>query len=455
MIARNNFLAMWEESVFETDFAQVQVLMRQCFLCNSPESVQFAFSLKNSSFERKSPQMRHALEPLLGDGLFISDGETWRKRRRIVAPIVHISRLATYAPHMVEAATEFRDRWAGQEGSTIDVLSECAELTAEVICRALFGRQLGHDYAHQIVEGFSKYQADIDQIDLISLLGLPDWVPRRRSASLRTSVKRMHAVLDDVIASCRARSSANEQSVIGRLLDAKDEETGEPLSHEALRNEVAVIFMAGHETTANSLAWTWYLLSQAPDVKAKFHAELDSVLGGRAPSLQDVPKLAYTRAIFEEALRLYPPVPLLPREALKEERFQGTKIPKGSLMFVVPWLLHRHKKLWDQPDHFIPERFLGEQADKISKFQYVPFSIGPRICAGMAFGMTEAILCLATFGQRLQLRLQPGTDVQPVCRLTLRPRNGLPMVVQARSDIDHVAVSPVSVETKLCPVHYA
>ncbi len=454
MIGRRNFLAMWEEAAFETDFAPARILMRPCFLCNSPESVQFAFSLKNASFERKSPQMRHALEPLLGDGLFVSDGETWRKRRRIVSPIVHISRLAAYAPHMVEAATEFRDRWSAQAGSAIDVLSECAELTAEVLSRALFGRQLGSHYAHQIVEGFSEYQSEIDQIDLMSLLGLPDWMPRRRSAALRKSVQRMHAVLDDVIASCRARAGSEEGSVIGRLLDAKDEETGAPLSHEALRSEVAVIFMAGHETTANSLAWTWYLLSQAPDVEAKFHAELDAVLGGRAPSLQDVPNLVYTRAIFEEALRLYPPVPILPREALKEEVFQGTRIPKGSLVFVVPWLLHRHKNLWDRPDHFIPERFLGEKADRISKFQYVPFSIGPRICAGMAFGMTEAILCLAALGQKLQLRLQPGADVQPVCRLTLRPGDGLPMIVQVRSNIDHAAVPPVAVAAQACPVDH-
>jgi cytochrome P450 len=460
MIGRRNFLAMWEESVFETDFAETRILMRPCFVCNSPDSVQFAFSLKNSSFERKSPQMRHALEPLLGDGLFVSDGDTWRARRRIVAPIVHIARLAAYAPHMVESATEFRDRWAQQDGTAIDVLSECAELTAEVLCRTLFGRQLGKHYARQIVDGFSQYQREIDQIDLMAMLGLPDWIPRYRNSALRTSVKRMHAVLDEIIASCRASAGQGEQSVIARLLDAKDEETGERLSHEAIGNEVAVIFMAGHETTANSLAWTWYLLSQAPDVEAKFHAELDTVLGGRLPGLDDVGNLAYTRAVFEEALRLYPPVPLLPREALQDETYRETKIPKGSLIFVVPWILHRHKHLWDRPDHFIPERFLGENAARISKFQYVPFSIGPRICAGMAFGLTEAILCLATIGQSLRLQLEPGTDVQPVCRLTLRPGDDLPMIVSRRFGADRSAAPPALPEAAAaanggCPFHHA
>ncbi|MGH7880899.1 MAG: cytochrome P450, partial [Candidatus Binataceae bacterium] len=365
-------------------------------LCNSPDSVQFAFSQQNASFERKAPQMRYALEPLLGDGLFISDGETWRKRRRMVAPIVHVSRLAKFAPIMVEAAQEVRDRWAASEGATVDMLVESATLTAEVICRTLFGRKLGRDYARQIVDGFSEYQRVIGQTDLLSLLGLPDWVPRWYSPSIYRSVKSIQRVLNTVIQSYRTQSHADDSSVISQLLDARDEETGKPLDPVALRNEIAVLFMAGHETTANSLTWVWYMLSQAPDVEAKLHAELDSVLGGRLPTLADVPKLVYTRAIFDEALRLYPPVPILPREAVREQSFRGVRIPKGSLVFVVPWLLHLHKRLWDRPDHFIPERFLPENSGSISKFAYIPFSIGPRICAGMSFGLTEAILCLAT-----------------------------------------------------------
>jgi cytochrome P450 len=155
MLARRNFLAMWEEENFERKFSAAPIFMRRAFLCNSPDSIQFVFSQKHASFERKAPQMRYALEPLLGDGLFISDGETWRKRRRIITPIVHVSRLEKFAPIMVEAAQELRERWARSEGSTVDVLVESATLTAEVICRTLFGRKLGHDYAHQIVNAFS------------------------------------------------------------------------------------------------------------------------------------------------------------------------------------------------------------------------------------------------------------------------------------------------------------
>jgi cytochrome P450 len=248
--------------------------------------------------------MRHSLEPLLGDGLFVSDGDTWRKRRRMVAPIVHVSQLSRFAPVMVEAADEVRARWAKSDGVMIDALSESAWLTAEVICRSLFGRKLGHDYAKQIVDGFSEYQRLIGQIDLISLLGLPDWVPRWHRPALRRAMRRIHDVLDNVIESYRSKKDTDEDSVIQRLLDARDPDTGAPLDIKAIRNEIAVLFMAGHETTANSMAWTWLLLSQAPDAEARLHHELDTVLGGRLPTLADVPNLPYTRAVFEEAMRL-------------------------------------------------------------------------------------------------------------------------------------------------------
>src|SRR3954454_11092436 len=287
LIARRDFLEMWEDEAFDLEFSHSRMFLRQTFLCNSPESVQFAFSQKNASFQRKSPQMRFALAPLLGDGLFVSDGATWKTRRRIVAPIVHISRVPDFAPVMVEAAIETRERWGATQGSSIDVLAESAKLTAEIICRTLFGRKLGEDYAAQIVRGFSNYQRAIGQIDLISFFGLPDWFPRWQSRLVHDNVDQIHAVLDEVVASARARAGNGEPSVINHMFEARDA-NGAPLGHEALRNEIAVLFMAGHETTANTLAWTWYLLSQAPEVEAKLHAELDSVLGDRVPGFADV-----------------------------------------------------------------------------------------------------------------------------------------------------------------------
>ncbi len=427
--SRRNLLTMFDERAFEQSLMSVQVLSRKVFICNSPDTVRHAFVTANAGFERKSPQMRNALKPLLGDGLFISDGETWRTRRRIVAPIVHGSRMPDFAPLMVEAAVETRDRWAGLD--RIDALTEMGHLTAEIICRTIFGGTLGRAGAHEIVDGFADYQRVIGQLDFFSLMGLPEWFPRLHAPAIRKSVKRISSTLDGIIAAYRARPSAGEASVIGMLLDATDE-TGAKLPIEAMRNEAAVIFMAGHETTANCLAWTWYLLSQAPEVEAKLHGELDAVLGGRAPTPGDLPQLVYTKAVIEEVLRLYPPVPLLVREAGREERLRRRVVPAGSLVMVIPWLLHRHRGLWDQPDAFIPERFLPG-APPVDKYVYVPFSIGPRVCAGLTFGLTEAILCLATLAQSFRLSLEPGAVIEPVCRLTLRPGHGVPMRLHRRT----------------------
>lgn len=431
--ARRNFLAIWHEKSFEYQFFSTRVLARRLVVCNSPDTVAAAFIAHHDSFERKTPQQRHALAPLLGDSLFISDGELWRQRRRIVAPIVHASRLPLFAPIMVEAAAETAGRWTRlAPGSEIDALREMATLTAEIICRTVFGRRLGAEHAHLVAASFSTYQRLVGRLDLLSLLGLPDWLPRPHSPAIGRAAARIHRVLEDLIAGCRARAADGEASMINLLLEARDEETGARLDARAVRNEAAVLFMAGHETTASSLAWVWYLLSQAPQVEERLHRELDAVLGGRLPTLDDVPRLLYTRAVFEETIRLYPPVPMLGREALREEKIRNRPVPRGALLMVVPWLLHRHRKFWDRPDHFAPERFLPEQAALRPRHLYIPFSTGPRICAGAAFGLTEAILCLATLAQRVRLSLPPGATVAPVCRLTLRPGDRLPMRVDRR-----------------------
>jgi len=432
--SRKNLIGMWADAAFDYDFVSARIFNQRFFVCNTPETVQYAFNTRHAAFERKSPTMRHMLQPLIDDGLFISDGETWRKRRRVVAPIIHVSNTSAFAPVMTETAREWADRWDERpDGSGIDAMAEMAELTAEIICRAIFGQRLGHGRAHEIVDGFTEFQKSVSLIDLPSLLGLPDAWPRWRRGALFRSAGRIQRTIGDIIEACRGGAPGTEHSFIRQLLEARDEETGEPLSDAAIRNEAIVIFMAGHETTANTMAFAWFLLSQAPDVVARLQAELAGVLGGRNPELSDVPNLPYTRAIIEETLRLYPPIPILAREATSDEEINGTKIPKRSVIMVVPFLLHRKRGLWDKPDHFLPERFLPDGGAPPSKWAYVPFSIGPRICAGMAFGMTEAIICLATLAQRFTLELEPGHVVEPVCLVSLRPGDHLPMRLHRRA----------------------
>lgn len=443
-----DFLSIWEEKAFEYQTMSMQLLARQIFICNSPDSVHHAFVAQAENFQRKSPQMRNALSPLLGDGLFVSDGETWRRRRRMVAPVLHSGRLGQFASIMVEAASELGGQWVElPPGSTVDALKAMAQLTAEIIGRTIFGRTLGAERTREVVEAFSEYQRHADQRDLLSLLGLPLSVPRWRSAKTTRSAARIHAILDEVIADLRDKDDAG--SVVRMLMR---EGRGGALDAAALRNEAAVLFMAGHETTANCLAWAWYLLSQAPEAEDRLHQELDAVLGGRPPALADVPRLVYTRAIIEETLRLYPPAPLLAREAAREDTIRGRRVKAGALVIVVPWLLHRHRLFWREPDHFRPERFLPGHPDAPLKYSYVPFSVGPRTCAGLSFGLTEAIVCLATLARMVRLRLAPGAAVEPVCHLTLRPGDRLPMTVSARNTRRGVETAATAMPMPRCPV---
>ncbi|WP_370200791.1 cytochrome P450 [Roseibium sp.] len=431
-MAKRNFLSIWGVDDFQSRLRSKKIFTRELVICNRPDVVREAFQTNHEVLQRKSPQMRHALQPLLGDGLFISDTETWAKRRKVVAPIIHGSRVKGFAPIMIETIEEQRADWTSQgEGAEVDALADMAHLTAEIICRTIFGRQLGKDHAAEVVQGFSDYQRHIDQVDILSLFGLPEWLPRFRGRAIKKPVERIMTVLDKIIANYEAQKEKGEASVIGGLLEARDE-NGEPLSREAIISEAAVIFMAGHETTANTLAWAWFLLSQCDKSRAKLQAELDTVLAGRSPTFQDVPNLPYTKAVIEETLRLYPPVPILAREAMADTSIGGKSVPKGSLVMVVPWLMHRNPVLWSKPDVFDPGRCLTPKSKKPNNSGYVPFSIGPRICAGLQFGMTEAILSLAILAQDFELKLKDGTDVQPVARLTLRPGENLPMTLHPR-----------------------
>lgn len=428
--ARRDLLSLWWEDAFAKPMMVLPVLKRRILVCNSPAAVKHVMLTHNATYERKSPQMRRALEDLLGDGLFISDGATWAFRRRTVAPIVHKNRLSLFAPVMVRTAEDMVQTWDARSGQTVDALVEMAALTAEIISRAVFGGSLGSDAANAVIQGFTEYQKRIDQFNWGYFLGADEGFPAFKGPRLRRAARQVQSVVDDIIAK-HARGEGDADSMISMLMDVRDPATGEKLSPEAIRNEAATIFMAGHETTAATLTWVWALLAMTPDVEATLHAELDAVLGGRAPTLEDVPKLPYTAAIIDETLRLYPPVPILSRQASQADVVEGRKVNKGDLVLVVLWLLHRNPTLWDSPHEFRPERFL-DGAPKPQPFSYIPFATGPRICTGASFGQVEAILCLATLAQQFRLRLAPGQTIKPVCRLTLRPLGGLPMTVERR-----------------------
>lgn len=435
--AQNDLLSIWDEESFSVEFMHRKILKQNVFIANSPDTVRYVFVENKDNYERKSPQMRRALEPLLGDGLFISDGDTWASRRKLQTPLFDSKHIKSFTDTMISTIAEMADDWQKRieksDTKEIDIHPEMGKLTAEIIARTLFGEKLGSENSSAVVEAFAQYQSVVKQTNVSNFLGFPDWLPNLNAkvGKGRKAAKVIHDAVDAIIA--KAEKGGHEGTLVAELIDANRSEAGiDTMTRKQIRNELIVLFMAGHETTANVLAWTWYLISQTPEVEAKLHDELESVLAGKVPEMADVDKLKYTRAILDETMRLYPPVPILSRQAQDEDEIRGKKVPPGSIMLIVPWLIQRHKKYWDKPDHFIPERFMPD-APKPIKFTYIPFSAGPRVCLGKNFGIVESVLSIAMLAQRFRLSMPAGTKLEHECRLTLRPKGRLPMKVDNRT----------------------
>ncbi|WP_374490309.1 cytochrome P450 [Zoogloea sp.] len=436
---QRNLLAIWPDRAYRALSLKFKLLNQPYLVCNSPDTVRRVFLDEHDNYDRKSPQMRHALEPLLGDGLFVSDGELWKERRAYCAPAFEKELLPDFAQLMTDSAREVADRWAQLPAdSPVDMLNEMARLTARIIGRTVFGDETSDAEAAQVVRGFSEYQRQIDQLSIADSFGLPflRWLtnPLQHLRCLRAGA-RVQAVIDRIIQRQQHAPQGARLNLMQMFLEghtgARSSTRRCPLHPTAARNEAIVMFMAGHETTANALAWAWYLLDHNPRVAACLHAELDQVLGGRPPTLDDVPNLPYTRAVFEETMRLYPPVPVLSRQARQADVIRERDVEPGAIILTLPWLLHRHELFWEAPEHFVPERFMPGQP-RPDKFIYLPFSVGHRVCLGLRFGLTEGILCLATLAQRFRAQVAPGHQVAIECRLTLRPQGGLPMLLQPR-----------------------
>jgi cytochrome P450 len=431
---RKDLLSIWPESAYEEEFFGGPVMNKHMYVANSPDTIEHVLVRNNDNYQRKSPYMRKALEPLLGDGLFVSDGDLWRERRQLEQPAFQLGRLKDYCSVMTQVVDETARRWMNNNlDREVRVLPEMAWLTAEIISRAMFDYPLGLERAKRIVEGFADFQASVEQFDLSAFFGWPEWLPNiPQWRRVSHNAKKIHDIIDDIIRMGEA-GKARKDTLLSHLLAAQhDPNPIRRMSTEQIRNEAVVILMAGHETTANSLAWAIYLVSQYPDVEAKLLGEIRSVLGGRAAQYDDLQNLIYTRAVFEEAMRLYPPVPVLSREAANEDVIRDRHVPAGSIMLAIPWLLHRHTSLWDKPHHFIPERFTPEWPTRQEKYAYIPFSAGPRFCLGAAFGLMEATICLATLMQHFSFKVPAHVTPGYECRLTLRPKNGLPMIIERR-----------------------
>lgn len=402
-------------------------------LITHPDGVEHVLK-RNQKNYRKPDSFIRPVSLLAGRGLLTNEGESWLRQRRLAQSAFHRKRLAALAVLMARSAELTVQRWAERQvqepAPVIDVLGEMTRLTLGIASQALFSIDYSDDAdrvgpAVRIAFEYLNYQMN-------SPFALPVRIPTQRNRRFLNARRTLDKLVYDLIRE-RKHTSEHRGDLLSMLMDARDEETGEGMSDTQLRNEVLTLLIAGHETTSAALAWTWYLLALHPGAESRLHAELTSVVGGRTPTAADLSTLPYTRMVFEEAFRLYPPAWGQPRQAVNEDRIGGYRIPAGALITLSQWVTHRHPDFWENADAFVPDRFAPERSAGRPAFAYFPFGGGARGCIGSSFALMEAQIILATLAQHFRLELVPGYPVKRDPTFTLRPRGGLLMRLRART----------------------
>jgi cytochrome P450 len=362
---------------------------------------------------------------VFGEGLLTSEGDFWLRQRRLAQPAFHRARVVSYASTMVEYTQRLLEDWRG--GEERDAHQEMMRLTLQIVAKTLFDADVVREAPDvgKSLELLLELGANFRRT-----LFVPHWVPTPTNLRIKREIGMIEKILYRIISERRA-SGCDTGDLLSMLLHAQDED-GSRMTDQQLRDETITLFLAGHETTASTLSWAWWLLAQNPAVEAKLHAELDDVLGGRAPSLDDLSNLPYTGNVMTETLRLYPPAWGLARVAIEDHEIAGYPVKKGMGIAMAQWVVHRDTRWYDAPDEFRPERWEGDFLKRLPRFAYFPFGGGPRQCIGNAFATMEATLILATIAQRFRLHLLPDHPVVPLASITLRPRYGVRVTLESR-----------------------
>lgn len=405
------------------DIAGLRIFNFRLYLINHPDYIEDV--LVNHPRKFIKGRVLQANRRVFGKGLLTSEGDFWLRQRRLAQPAFHRARIAGYASTMVEYTERLLHEW--QDGEERDIHKEMMRLTMQIVGKTLFDGDVERD-AQEVgksLELLLELGANFRRTLLV-----PHWLPTPTNIRQERAIRQIEKVLYRIIAEKRA-SGRDAGDLLSMLLAAQDED-GSRMTDQQLRDETITLFLAGHETTANTLSWTWWLLAQNPAVEARLHAELSEVLAGNAPSLDDLPKLVYTNHVITESLRLYPPAWGTARTAIEDHEIAGYPVPKGSGVSFAQWTVHRDPRWYDAPEEFRPERWEGDLLKRIPKFAYFPFGGGPRQCIGNSFALMEAALILATVAQRFRFRLVEGHPVVPLASITLRPRHGIRVVLESR-----------------------
>jgi cytochrome P450 len=413
------------------DLAGFRLGPTSCHLVSHPDLAEEALLGKPDDFAKiYDPDRPTGLALVLGNGLLTSEGLLWKRNRRLIQPVFQRQRVVTMAQEMVQAGEALLRRWERfDERQPVDVAREMMKVTFDVITRTMFSASLLHEVEHlaPALDTLLRYAFRAFH----NPFRVPLWIPTPGNRAFHEAKRAVDQLMGGLIHR-RRESEARLNDLLDQLLYAVDPDTGTGLTDKQVQDELLTIAAAGHETTANALSWAWYLLATHRPARARLHDELAQVLGSRTPTVEDVPRLAYTRAVFEETLRLYPPAPALQRKAVRDTSLGGCPIKAGSLLIIALWNIHRHPDYWDEPDAFRPERFTGISDGARHRLAWMPFGAGHRACIGNHFAMIEGLLLLATIAQRYEMEVAAGYDVEPEVAVTVRPKNGLNMLVRRR-----------------------
>jgi cytochrome P450 len=426
-----NPLEAWTVAHFEKPVVSGGLPFARVVVVSEPSAIRRVL-LENADNYEKDWMQKRVLSAGLADGLLSVEGRRWRIQRRALAPLFARRSVNSFAPDMMAAAEGMIARLRGQCGETVDVMAEVTRLALSVLERTIFSDGIGAD-REDVRIAMQRYFEVASRVDPFDILNLPDFVPRPTRLPVRASLRFFEQTIDALIAARRKRRADNPEALprdlLALLLDARDPETGEGLTEAEVRANVLTFIAAGHETTANCLTWSLYLLSQAPEWRTRVRAEAERELqNGDAATLAD--RLPVIRAVIDEANRLYPPISAISRVALGPDTLAGEEIRAGTIVVIAPYVLHRHRALWTCPDQFDPGRFLPGERETIDRFAYIPFGMGPRLCIGSPFALQEASIALALMATNFEWELAPGHVVRPVQKMTLRPDGGMPMILR-------------------------
>lgn len=403
------------------------------YVVNHPDMIKHVLLDNHRNYGKDTVVIRQ-IKRFSGENIFTGEGDFWLQRRRLMQPAFHRQHLAEFGKVMTQSIEELDREWAARTNQTLIVGDEMMRVTLRVVGRALFSIDLTGD-ASTLGDAFGFATEDL-LFRARHPFYPPMFVPTRRNRRSREVQNTVMGVIQKII---RERVEADKngtaperQDLLALLMNMRDPDTGLGLTEDELGREIVTMVFAGHETTSNTLTWAWYTLSQNPEVEKRLHKEVDEVLNGRTPTMDDVPQLQYTRRVIDETLRLYPAAWGFGRETRQADMLGEYSIPAKAVALVSPYTMHRHPKFWPNPETFDPDRFTPENSEQRPRYAYLPFGGGPRLCIGQPFALAEATLILAGIAQKYTLRLKPNTPVKPEPNITLSVANGLPMTLLAR-----------------------